>query len=327
MSAQPEVFIDTDMGLGTPVSDVDDAFAVALLLAAERRNECKVVGVAATFGNVPLSEALPNASALLRALDREDVPLVSGVDGPLLQDIRKLRDLQRELADPSFTSYRRPVSERVIREDVVEFLPRLLRSTPRPIQILALGPLTDLALVLIRDRSLRERIDRIVLMGGTAATGGNITTTAELSVWLDPEAAAIVVRSGIPLVMVGLDVTRRRPVLPADLAAWAAAPAASPLRYLAEGSLHWITCCQRLGVEFYVHDAVAAAYLLRPDLFSAIDVHLDVALQEPARGQTVVNFDRDEPANARVCLDLDADAVFGFIIARIAEVFGAAPCG
>jgi inosine-uridine nucleoside N-ribohydrolase len=115
MSDQPEVFVDTDMGLGTPVSDVDDAFALALLLAAERRRECKVVGVAATFGNVPLSEALPNAAALLRALDREDVPLVSGVDGPMLQDIRKLRDRQRAHADPSFATYRRSGAERGFR--------------------------------------------------------------------------------------------------------------------------------------------------------------------------------------------------------------------
>jgi inosine-uridine nucleoside N-ribohydrolase len=320
------VFIDTDIGLGTPVADVDDAFAIALLLSADRRGECRVVGISATFGNVPLTEALLNASTLLHVLGRPDVPLLAGAEGPILQDLAKFREIQGRYGGLSHGSYRPFELQPSPVGDTVEFLTHLLKESDVPIHILTLGPLTDLALVLVNRPSLRKKIARIIMMGGSARSGGNITPCAELNVWADPEAAAVIFRTGVPVVMVGLDVTRRRPVTAADLDKWASAPTTPVLRYLAEGGLHWIRIRNQIYQEnwFYLHDAIAAAYMFRPDLFSTVETHVTVALHGPARGQTIADLraNRDQPPNATLCVDLEAEEVFRFITTRISGEWG-----
>ena len=332
MSDRPiALWVDTDMGHGTPASDVDDAFAVAFLLAAQRSRKVEVAYVSASFGNVPLDEAVPNTIALLHACGAEKTPFYVGAAEPFLQDIRPWRERQAASLVGGEEHYRLPLSRLIRPQGSLWDLAAALEARPEPIEVLTLGPLTSLALVLRRLPDAKAKIRRIVMMGGSAFAGGNVTAAAELNVWLDPEAAHIVFSSGIPIVMVGLDVTRQRRVYTHDFDGWAvdsnSSSPSSPLAYLRDGIQRWIACRERMWGEswMYLHDAIAAAFLLRPELFQTIEANVSVELAGTlTRGMTVVDTRRrsEAPRNAQVCIGLDADAVFQLIVSELERAFG-----
>ena len=332
MSDRPiALWVDTDMGHGTPASDVDDAFALAFLLAAERTRKVEVAYVSASFGNVPLDEAVPNTAALLDACDAADTPFYVGAAGPFLQDIRPWRERQAASLTGDEKHYRLPLSRPVGPQGNLWDLAAELEARREPIEVLTLGPLTSLALVLRCLPDAKAKIRRIVMMGGSAFAGGNITAAAELNVWLDPEAAQIVFSSGIPIVMIGLDVTRQRRVYAYDFDGWAdgEAPPGRPstLAYLRDGIGRWIAVRERMWGEswMYLHDAIAAAFFLRPELFQTVEAHVAVELAGTlTRGMTVVDARRgsEAPRNARVCIGLEADAVFQLIVGELEGAFG-----
>src|SRR5580700_6151175 len=190
------IIIDTDPG-------IDDAMAILLAL---RSPELKVEAITPVSGNVPLELTLPNALRLVEIAGRTDIPVAAGAGVPLVRRLVTATHAHGEngLGGVEFP----PPSIKPVKETATEMIRRIVRGSPGEISIVAIGPLTNIATVLRADPELPALIPAIVLMGGSLS-GGNVTPAAEFNFYVDPEAALIVFHSGIPITMVGLDVTRK----------------------------------------------------------------------------------------------------------------------
>lgn len=190
------VIIDTDPG-------VDDALA---LLLALRSPELKIEAITPVAGNVPLDLTLPNALRMVEIAGRTDIPVAAGARGPLLRRLVTATYAHGEnglggaiFPEPTTKPVGTPASE-LIRQ--------IVRKYPGEVTLIPIGPLTNIATALNSDPELASMVRGLTMMGGSLS-GGNITPAAEFNVYVDPEAARIVFQSGIPITMVGLDVTRR----------------------------------------------------------------------------------------------------------------------
>jgi inosine-uridine nucleoside N-ribohydrolase len=190
------VIIDTDPG-------VDDALA---LLLAMRSPELKLEAITAVAGNVPLDLTLPNALRMVEIVGRTDIPVAAGAKAPLL----------RRLVTAAYAHGENGLGGAVFPEPKVkptadpaaQVIRQIVRQYPGEVTLLTIGPLTNIATALNSDSELASLVKALVMMGGSLS-GGNITPAAEFNVYVDPEAARIVFQSGIPITMVGLDVTRK----------------------------------------------------------------------------------------------------------------------
>ena len=190
------VIIDTDPG-------VDDAFA---LLFAMRSPELKIEAITPVAGNVPLDLTLSNALRMVEIAGRTDIPVARGANGPLMRKLITASYAHGEngLAGVAFPE----PTTKPVEQSAAELIFRIASSHPGEVSIIAIGPLTNVATALRAYPSLSKMIPEIVLMGGSLSQG-NVTPAAEFNIYVDPEAASIVFSSGIPLTMVGLDVTRK----------------------------------------------------------------------------------------------------------------------
>src|SRR3977135_4319416 len=190
------VIIDTDPG-------VDDALA---LLLAMRSPELKIDGITAVAGNVPLELTLPNAMRMVEIAGRTDIPVAAGARVPLV----------RRLVTATYAHGENGLGGAVFPETILspitlpaaEFIRQTVRNHPGEVTLLTIGPLTNVATALNADPDLASLVQGLVMMGGSLS-GGNITPAAEFNIYVDPEAARIVFQSGIPVTMIGLDVTRK----------------------------------------------------------------------------------------------------------------------
>jgi inosine-uridine nucleoside N-ribohydrolase len=194
--AARRVIIDTDPG-------VDDALA---LLFAMRSPELKIEAITPVAGNVPLDLTLPNALRMVEAAGRTDIPVAPGARAPLRRRLVTAAYAHggNGLGDVEFP----PPKTKPVDEPAGEIIRRLVSANPGEVSIIAVGPLTNVATALRTYPSIAKQIREIVLMGGSLS-GGNMTPAAEFNLYVDPEAASIVFGSGVPVTMVGLDVTRR----------------------------------------------------------------------------------------------------------------------
>ena len=190
------VIIDTDPG-------VDDALA---LLLAMRSLELKIEAITAVAGNVPLELTLPNALRMVEIAGRTDIPVAAGAKAPL---VRRLVTAAYAHGENGLggTVFPEPKTKPVA-EPAAELIRQIVRKYPKEVTLITIGPLTNIATALNADAELAGMIRGVVMMGGSLS-GGNITPAAEFNIYVDPEAARIVFQSGIPITMVGLDVTRK----------------------------------------------------------------------------------------------------------------------
>jgi len=188
-----DVILDVDTG-------VDDALA---LLLASRSPDLNLLAVTCVHGNVPLDHVLPNTLAVLAAAGRTDVPVAAGADRPLKEPPRHARGVHgtNGLGDLELEASPRGAEA----EHAVPYLRRRILEAERPITLVPLAPLTNIATLLTDHPEVRDNIERIAFMGG-AIGSGNASAAAEFNVRQDPEAADIVVQSGIPTLMYGLEV-------------------------------------------------------------------------------------------------------------------------
>lgn len=313
----PALILDTDPG-------VDDAFAIA---AAALSRDTELLAVTTVFGNVPLAATTGNAQRLLALCGREDVPVAAGASRPLVyphphrgryaHGSDGLSGYASTLPEPA----RAPVDR-----GAVELMAGLLSTTAEPVTIAAIGPLTNVALLLACHPGLRERIDRLVVMGG-AAIGGNVTPSAEFNIWSDPEAARrVLVEEDVPVTLVPLDLT----YCCAVDATWLEALLGSGR---IGAALHGLTPDYReyyrdaLGFDGLVlHDSVAVAEVLRPGLLRTEEMPVEVECAlGPSRGMTVLDRRspkvREEldapPRTIDVAMDTDLPGLREFVLSSL----------
>jgi pyrimidine-specific ribonucleoside hydrolase len=304
------ILIDCDPGH-------DDALAITLALA---RPELRVLGITTVGGNAPLVATTLNALRVLALLGRPDVPVAAGAAQPLVRPLETAPEVHgtsgldgADLPDP--VSSPRP-------EGAVEFLRTTLAAASEPVTLIPTGPLTNVALLLRTYPSIAAKIGHICLMGG-AMRSGNWTPAAEFNIWVDPEAARIVFRSGLPVTMCGLEVTHKAlfGIPEIDRMRAIGTPAATVFADL----LRFFT---RFHLERYgtadtpIHDAVAVAAVALPHLVARTRYHVDVAVDDDiTRGRTVVD-DRGQPGlppNVDVALDIDRGAFADLLIEAVAS--------
>jgi len=321
------IIIDTDPG-------IDDAMAIFLAL---RSPELKVEAITPVAGNVPLDLTLPNALRLVEIAGRTDVPVAAGASHPLVRRLVTAGHVHgvNGLAGVEFPEPKiKPV-----RETAPELIRRIVRENPGEITIVAVGPLTNVALALRADPELAGMIPAIVIMGGSLS-GGNITPAAEFNLYVDPEAARIVFDANIPLTMVGLDVTRKCLVNEQHIKQLEAAN--NPVSQAAGKIMRATYERMRHGGEvtdIALHDALAVASLIDHDVITRKDYYVEVeTVGEWTAGQTLgydghgpirksppMETSAPEPPpaeipfrpNAQVATGVDPDRFFHLLIPRL----------
>jgi inosine-uridine nucleoside N-ribohydrolase len=293
----------------------DDAIALLLALASP---EIELLGVTTTYGNQTLEKTTANALRVLELVERTDVPVASGAAAPRVRDLVVAAHVHGEsgLDGPALPA----AGTTVASDDATTFIRERIDAANTPVTLVPTGPLTNVSRYL--DAHGAEGIERIAFMGGAIAEG-NFTPAAEFNTWCDPEAAAHVLSSGLDVTMLGLDVTHQAILGPATEQRLRDAGRIGT--FVADLNVFFTEYHRRTyGWEGApIHDAVAVAQVVRPELVETRFRRVDVELEsELCRGRTVVDLWRrtESPPNAHVGVELDTEAFFDLLVERIASL-------
>lgn len=298
------IILDTDPG-------IDDAVAIAAVLFSPEIDLQLITTVA---GNVSVEKTTRNALQLLHFW-QADVPVAQGAATPLT---RPLRDAASIHGESGMDGYDFPAHDRqTLNVPAFQAMYERLMASPEPLTLVTIGPLTNIALLLTHYPACTAKINRLVMMGGSAGRG-NFTPNAEFNIAIDPEAAARVFESGLDIVMCGLDVTHQAVLTPDYLAALPALNRTGQL-------LHALFSHYRAGsmtTGLRMHDLCAIAWLLRPELFTLKRCFVAVETRgDYTAGTTVVDIEGrlNRPANAQVALDIDVAAFREWVAQTLAR--------
>lgn len=303
-----KLILDLDMG-------VDDAMALAYALASP---EVELVGVTTVFGNVPCARSVRNCLAVLELLGHPEVPVVAGADRALaatepyttMVDVHGANGIGGvDLPEP----VRAPVGEPDARGGAaVAFLLDAARRWGDDLVYVPTGPLTNLALAIESDPDCVRAIGDITFMGGALTIPGNVTPGAEANIANDPEAADEVLRSGIPVTMVGLDVTHQTILPVTELDRWRGlgTPAGRAFADIVGYYSNFYLEHQGYLGGCALHDPLAVAAAIDPGLVGTLDINLKVDLEGPFRGRTIGDGLRlhHPKKSARAAVTVDAAA-------------------
>jgi len=303
------IIIDCDPGH-------DDALAILL---AARAPELKLLAVTCVGGNQTLEKIVLNARRVLTVGGIRDVPVAAGMAGPMVRPLQVAAGHGTSGIDGYDFG---PPEVDVVPEHAIDLIIRTVKESPEPVTLVPIGPLTNIAMALQRAPEIKANIRRIVLMGSAAGLG-NITPSAEFNIYVDPEAAAVVFAAGLPITMVGLDVTHEARIVAADRERIRAL--GTPVGTMAADLLEWYAASteSRYGGDGApVHDALAVAALIRPDVVQT--QHINVVVETTGvytAGRTVCDvYGRSgrEP-NAHVALGVDRAAFVEMLVEGLAR--------
>lgn len=298
------VWLDCDTG-------VDDAIA---LMALHALDEVELVGISAVCGNALLDNTFSNTHRVC-GLIGASYPIYRGADRPLYGEphVSTAFHGQNGLGDVEL-----PIPDTAVMHDkpAWDALHEAALAHPGALQLIAIGPLTNVAIALTKYPDLASLLHTILIMGGSASVG-NVTPAAEFNIYVDPHAAQIVFKSGVPIVMCGLDVTLKAVLMPDDWDELAAtgSKAGNFTRSCLQQPWRMLQAMGFAGVP--MHDSCPVLYLVHPELFSAEEAGVYVETQGTiTQGKTVTDLYSDkqfEKKNATVVLDVDRDRFIGIL--------------
>ncbi|MEW6624531.1 MAG: nucleoside hydrolase [Bacillota bacterium] len=305
-----KVILDVDTG-------IDDAIAIIL---AVKSKALDILGITTVCGNVPVSQGAINTKRILKLLGSEkQIPVIRGASKPLIREPYfetnvhgenglggTLEDLEVDVSDGVFGP---------------DFIIEKILENKNEVTLIMTAPLTNLALSLQKEPAIVHYVKEAIIMGGAVATYGNVTPTAEYNIFVDPEAARLVFHSGMPITLVGLDVTRKALI------------DEKVIEKLGEGSIkHFIKKSTECYMERYsrryglrgcaMHDPLAVAVALDKKLVTTQKYYVDIETKSQlSDGQTVCDFQRrlNREANIEVCLDLDVSRFLELFINTIRD--------
>lgn len=308
-----KIVIDTDPGQ-------DDAVAILLALASP---ELEVLGVTCVAGNVPLALTTLNARKICDLAGRPDMRVFAGADRPLARDLVTAENVHGRtgLDGADLPAPATPLQAQAAADFIVE---TVRAEPPGAVTLCPLGPLTNIAIALRRAPDIAARLAGIVLMGGGYFEQGNVTPSAEFNIYVDPEAADIVLRSGAKLTILPLDCTHGALTSPARVAAFRAlgTPVGDAVAGLT-GFFERYDKAKYGGEGAPLHDPCVIAWLLEPTLFSGRFVNVAVEVSSPlTRGATVVDWwgVTDRAPNATFVREVDDEGFFALLTARLARL-------
>ena len=195
-----KIIIDCDPGH-------DDAVAIMLAAASD---EIDILGITCVAGNATLDNTKSNALKICSLINKTNIPIFAGSNKPMILDLVTAEHVHGKSGlDIEGNKINVAKNYSIQNLDAIDFIIKTFLEESEPIYLCPMGPLTNIALALIKEPSIKKNIKKIVFMGGVGMSLGNITPTSEFNIYVDPHAADIVLKSGIPLVMMGLDVTHK----------------------------------------------------------------------------------------------------------------------
>jgi purine nucleosidase len=310
------IVLDTDLGMGRPGADIDDGFALALAVAEP---ELTLELVTTVNGNTGVDDATRLTGELLRSLGREDVEVVRGCARPLV------RRFTRDEGPPA-----PPVGRSASGHAAVRIAERVV-AEPGELTVVAIGPLTNIALALILEPAMAGAVREIVVMGGCYLSSTGVAgMPGEFNFWVDPDAAEIVLASGAPLRLVGLDVTRRVRLDRADVDRLRGTGRRFG-RFAADCAEGWIDHLDRTVPgdlepknSCALHDPLAVAAVARPELLGWRPAYVTVERAgEHTRGVAVTDLlatEHPPSPNCSIAVDVDAEEFRGYFLERIGSL-------
>lgn len=302
------IIIDCDPG-------VDDAVALLLAFASP---ELELLAVTTVGGNVAAAKTARNACLVREVARREAVPIFAGASHPLVREPVEAGDFHGAEGLGALRSVA-PASGPEPGTSAEAIVDIVMARPAGTVSLVVLGPMTNVALAMAAAPALAGRLKQVVAMGGARREGGNITASAEFNIFADPQAAAVVFASGVPVVCFGLDVTHQVRATEARIVAIEAIGTST-----AEMAAQMLRFSQQVerdvvrGVDAPLHDPCPIAWLLRPGLFELRPCRIDVETASPlTMGHTAVEFRSAEP-NARWAVSADADGFFALLAERLA---------
>ena len=310
MIRKRDIIIDTDPGQ-------DDALAILLALASPELN---VLGLTAVAGNVPLALTQTNIRKVCELAERQDVKVFAGCANPIERQLITAEYVHGEtgLNGPELADPIMPLQQ----QHAVDFIIDVVLSQPsQSITLCTLGPLTNIATALSKQPKIASHIKELVMMGGGFFEGGNVTPAAEFNVYVDPDAARVVFDSGIPLVVMPLDVTHKALTTKYRIDA-----IRSLNTKVGNACAEWLDFFERFDEQKYgtdggpLHDPNVIAYLLKPELYSGRHINVEVETKsELTLGMTVADYwhvtGRDR--NAYWVTDVNSDGFFQLLLDRL----------
>ena len=311
---QRKIIIDTDPGQ-------DDA--VALLMALASPEDFDILGIVAVAGNVSLAQNARNALKVVELSGRTDIKVYAGCERPMRRHLVTAEHVHGDtgLDGPDLP----PPTQQLEPQFGVDFIiDTLMAHEPGTITLCTLGPLTNIAMALVKKPAIAERVNEIVMMGGGYFEGGNITPAAEFNIYVDPEAADVVLRSGIPIVMAPLDLTHQMQSTPERL------EGIRSIGNKAGNAVHqMLSFSERFDLNKYgsqgapLHDPCVIAYLLQPELFQGR--HINVVIETASEltvGMTVADYwgVTGRARNVHFLRSGDADGFYALIRERLSRL-------
>lgn len=286
-----KIIMDTDPG-------IDDAAALTMAINDPALDLKLVTAVA---GNVTVDKTTANALKIVNFF-KQDIPVAAGAKQPLIKPFEDAARIHGESGMPGYDfgdDYGEPIAK-----SAVEALHDEIMAADEPITLVPTGSYTNIALLFSQYPEVKDHIKEIVAMGGTLSKG-NMTSAAEFNVFTDPHAAKIMYDSGVPIVMVGLDITLKALLTPDTLDKLATMGRAGEM-------LHDLITHYNDGDEngHPMHDVNTIFYLLHPEAITTEEMWVDIQTEGPAMGETVGDIRgayHDGKTNAKVCVDIDTD--------------------
>jgi len=307
------IVLDTDPG-------VDDALAIIYAL---NHPDLQVHAITTVCGNIGVDQATINTQIVLSLLDCV-VPLAMGQNQPIYYPLQTAPHVHGLDGLGNVSVQFESLEEQVVKKSAVELILDFMAKFPDQLRLVCIGPLTNIAQAILANSPLMRRTKEIILMGGAFEQRGNVTTSAEFNIYVDPHAAQIVLESGIPITILPLDLTHQV-ILSADLLHQATQCSNAPWR-----DFTWSITqpCMRFHQHqegfhgMYLHDPLAVGYLLRPDLFKTVPAEVRVETSSSStRGMTVANLHQQPMTpNAQICVAVKVEQFLNHFLQTLLDL-------
>ncbi len=303
------VILDVDTG-------IDDALAIAY---AVHSYELNVLGITTGFGNVSQKEATRNTLQVLDVLDADDnIPVIPGANDPISGQHIKEKST-RIHGEDGLGNSGLPLSKRIpFSSEAADFIIEKMEEYPGQITVIAVGPQTNMALAIQKKPEIVRLAKRVVIMGGAVTVPGNVTPNAEANIYADPEAASIVFESGVPVTLVGLDVTMQTLLRVEDVQQWGDVKS-DYSDFLQTICNFYMDAYHQFDPELggcALHDPLAVGVVINPSFVKTTPMHVGVNVE---RGDALGNTHEvaQKNKNVEVCLDIDVDRFVSHFLNRI----------
>lgn len=306
-----KIILDVDTG-------IDDSLAIAY---AVHSPELEVLGVTTCFGNVTMEEATRNTLVVLDHLD-SNVPVIPGADKPLFRAPTKGNTTYIHGDDGIGNTFAAEPQRQALNKHAADFIVEQVRSLPYQVTIITVGTLTNLALAIMKAPEMVSLVDKVIIMGGAVTVQGNITPSAEANIYADPDSAEYVFRSGIPITLVGLDVTMKTLLPLQELQSWRDKNTRIS-HLLADMTEFYIGAYE----NFYpgiggcaLHDPLAVGVAIDPKFVTTVPMHVQVDVEGlDSLGRTIGDrrIKPDAEPNLEVCIEVDAERFLKHFLSRV----------